>query len=41
MFGNASERFGLVWGGRWQADQYGLGFDIPHIELQDWKNVKK
>lgn len=34
LFGEAAERFGLTWGGRWKSP-----VDSPHIEVTDWKSL--
>jgi len=37
-YGQTAERLGLEWGGRWgDLDEHGLGFDLPHVQMKDWK----
>ncbi len=41
MYGQCAEELGLVWGGRWgRLDEFGLGFDLPHVEDPDWKRLR-
>jgi len=42
LYGQTAEEFGLVWGGRFgKLDENGMGFDPPHVELKDWRKLRK
>lgn len=39
-YGEAAERHGLVWGGRFKPlDDDGLGWDSAHVETPDWRRL--
>lgn len=41
QFGFHAKDLGLEWGGEWKPiDEHGLGFDLPHVQMPNWKRFK-